>query len=92
MLVQGIQHGIWEPGRILKEFIDEKTVKKTFRLLHRDLDGNSKIVATASLRIIPDKYPGSAYLHWVTVHPDHQDHGLGYVISVAVLREGRDVY
>jgi RimJ/RimL family protein N-acetyltransferase len=83
----GIQHGAWDASRIPKEFIDEKTVKKTFRLIHEE---SGVIVATASLRVIPDKYPGSAYLHWVAVHPAHQGRGLGYVVSVAVLREGRD--
>ncbi len=85
----GIQHGVWEASRIPKEFLEEKTVQKTFRLVH---DQSSTIVATASLRVIPDKYPGSAYLHWVAVHPEHQGRGLGYVVSVAVLREGRDAH
>jgi mycothiol synthase len=87
----GIQHGVWEASRIPKEFLEEKTVAKTFRLLHGKEDGSTTIAATASLRIIPDKYPGSGYMHWVAVHPGHQGRGLGTVVAIAVLLEARDV-
>lgn len=88
----GIQHGVWNAARIPKEFIDDVTVKKTFRLVHTDASGNVRIAATSSIRIIPDKYPGSGYMHWVAVHPDFQGHRLGYVVALAVLYEARDVH
>ncbi len=88
----GIQHGVWTAARIPKEFIEEKTVTKTFRLVKSDSEGNSLIVGTASCRIIPDKYPGSGYMHWVAVHPEFQGRGLATVLAIAVLREARDVH
>lgn len=89
----GIQHGVWDAPRITKEFLDDLTVKKTWRLLYTSPeDGASSIAGTASIRIIPDKYPGSGYMHWVAVDPKHQGKGLAMHLSCAVLREARDVY
>jgi ribosomal protein S18 acetylase RimI-like enzyme len=84
----GSQHGDWNVGRVQKELIDEKQVKKTFVI---EEIGHG-IVACASVRVIPDKYPGKGYMHWVAVHPDHQGQGLAAILSVAVLKEFRDTY
>jgi mycothiol synthase len=87
----GIQHGAWEASRIKTAFIDEKEVKKTFVIEYTDpVTNETTIAGTASARVIPDKYPGSGYLHWVGVHPDHQGHKFGLILSLAVLYEFRD--
>lgn len=88
----GIQHGVWDTPRITKEFLADPTVKRTWRLLYTSAEGQVSIVGTASIRVIPDKYPGSGYMHWVAVHPSHQGKGLAMHVSCAVLREARDVY
>jgi mycothiol synthase len=88
----GIQHGVWDAPRITKEFLDDQSVKKTWRLIYTSPDGVSSIAGTASIRIIPDKYPESGYMHWVAVDPKHQGRGLAMHLSSAVLREARDVY
>jgi mycothiol synthase len=88
----GIQHGEWDAPRITKEFLDDPSVKKTWRLAYTSPDGLSSIAGTASIRIIPDKYPASGYMHWVAVDPKHQGRGLAMHLSSAVLREARDVH
>ena len=88
----GIQHSVWDLERIPKVFIENKDVKKTFLLWHENTDGSSTIVGTASLKILPQDFPGSGYVHWVAVHPDHQGRGLAMSLCLAVLREARDVH
>ncbi len=87
----GIQHGIWNAERIPKEFILQTEVKKTFVIEYTNPETGEKTVAgTASARIMPERYPGSGYLHWVGVHPEHQGHRFGMILSLAVLHEFRD--
>ena len=46
-----------------------------------------QIVATASTRYLPDRFPGSGYLHWVAVAPAFRGRRLGEAVSIAVLKE-----
>ena len=48
-------------------------------------------VATASARLVPERFPGAGYLHWVAVHPHHRGRRLGAILSLAVLRHCRDI-
>jgi mycothiol synthase len=34
------------------------------------------VVATASSRWVPDRFPGEGYVHWVGTHPEHTRKGL----------------
>jgi mycothiol synthase len=43
------------------------------------------IVATASVRLMPERYPDAGYVHWVAVDPAHQGHGLGITVTLMVL-------
>lgn len=88
----GIQHDVWDLPRIQKVFIDNKDVKRTFRLLFDNSDGTTTVAGTATLKIMPNDFPGSGYLHWVAVHPRHQGHGLAKILVNAVLREARDFH
>jgi mycothiol synthase len=44
------------------------------------------LVGTASVRLLPEEFPGSGYLHWLGVDPDHRGRGLGGGLTVTVLR------
>jgi ribosomal protein S18 acetylase RimI-like enzyme len=88
----GIQHDVWDVPRIPVVFIQNKDVKKTFRLLYTAGDGTSTVAGTATLKLMPDTFPGCGYVHWVAVHPLHQKKGLAKILVVAVLRETKDVY
>ena len=46
-------------------------------------------VATASARLLPDRFPGSGYVHWVGADPRHQGKGLGTLVSRRVLEHFR---
>ena len=46
-------------------------------------------VATASARLLPDRFPGSGYVHWVGTDPRHQGKGLGTLVSRRVLEHFR---
>ncbi len=72
----------WTPDLLKERLIEAPDVVKTFVV---EFEG--KPIATASARIMDDKFPGSGYLHWVGVHPDHRGKQLGTIVTIAVLRE-----
>jgi mycothiol synthase len=45
------------------------------------------LVATASSRLMPDRYPGSGYLHWVGADPTESGKSLGRIITLVVLHD-----
>ena len=47
--------------------------------------------ATASARLLPERYPGSGYVHWVGTHPAHRGVGLGRAVTLATLRRFREL-
>jgi mycothiol synthase len=72
----------WSPALVRKRLIAAADVKKTYII-----ECCGAVVATASARIMPEEFPGSGYLHWVAVHPDHRGKQLGVIITLAVLDE-----
>src|SRR5438552_19195290 len=65
----------WTPERLQSALIEAPDVKKIFVI-----DYGGKPVASASVRLLPDRYPGSGYVHWVAADPDHQGQRLGYAV------------
>ncbi|MBA3723371.1 MAG: GNAT family N-acetyltransferase [Candidatus Levybacteria bacterium] len=76
----------WPAFRARYILLDAEDVKRTFIVTF-----NNKPIATASARLVPKLYPGSGYVHWVAVHPDHQGKRLGYVVSLAVLHFFKEI-
>lgn len=70
----------WDEARVAVTLSDEEGVKQTLVVDFWGLP-----IATASARVLPDRFPGSGYLHWVAVDPDHRGHRLGFSLSLAVL-------
>ncbi len=70
----------WNEARVVSVLNEQEGVKQTFLIDFQGLP-----IATASARLKPDQFPGSGYLHWVAVDPDHTGHRLGHVVSLAVL-------
>jgi GNAT superfamily N-acetyltransferase len=88
----GIQHDVWDVPRIPLVFVENKDVKRSFRLIHTAPDGSTIVAGTATLKIMTDTFPGCGYVHWVAVHPLHQKKGLAKILVEAVLRETKDVH
>jgi mycothiol synthase len=76
----------WTVDRVRRELLDAEDVETTFVITSGGVP-----VATASLRLLPDRYPGSGYVHWVGVHAEHRGKRLGRAVSLAVLRRCRDL-
>lgn len=76
----------WTVERVRRALLDAEDVPKTFLITFHGLT-----VATASARLVPDRYPGSGYVHWVAVHADHRGKRLGYIASLEVLRYFRSI-
>jgi len=72
----------WSEDQVRQKLVDAPDVKKTYVIA----DGDN-IIATTSARVLPERFPGSGYVHWVAVHPDRQGQRLGYAITLAVLHE-----
>ncbi len=72
----------WDAARVADTLNERQGVKQTLVV-----DFRGRPIATASARLRPDRFPGSGYLHWVAVDPDHQGRRLGFFVSLAVLHE-----
>lgn len=70
----------WDEARVAATLNEEQGVKQTLVV---DYQGHP--IATASARLQPDRFPGSGYLHWVAVDPNHRGQRLGFFLSLAVL-------
>lgn len=81
-LLSAAFEGGWDSERVGRELLSDPTVFRT--LVIRD---NDAIVATASARVLPVDYPGAGYVHWVASDPVRRGQGLGFAVTVAVLRE-----
>lgn len=72
----------WSPERVrtsLTEAPDVRAVYAVFR------DG--KVVATASSRLLPERFPESGYVHWVGTVPEHARLGLASLLLIRLLSE-----
>lgn len=74
----------WDEARVAATLNEQEGVKQTLVV-----DFRGRPIATASARLRPDRFPGSGYLHWVAVAPDHREQRLGFFLSLAVLHTFR---
>lgn len=72
----------WTPDKVHESLLADPSVKTTFVIASAGVP-----VATASVRLLPDAYPGSGYVHWVGTAPGHRGKRLGLLVSLAVLHE-----
>ncbi len=70
----------WTSERLHKSLFEDSTVIQTLVILD-----NEKVVASASARLIPERFPHSGYVHWVGALPEYSGKKLGYIISLAIL-------
>lgn len=70
----------WTLERVNRALLEAPDVVRTLLLIE-----DREIIATASARLAPERFPGSGYLHWVAADPDRSGRGLGRAISLAVL-------
>lgn len=76
----------WTPDRVRLDLLGDPTVRATY-LVRR----GERIVATASARVLPHRYPGAGCLHWVASDPGLRGRGLGLTVILAALhRFARD--
>jgi mycothiol synthase len=75
----------WDEAKVRKVLVEAPDVEAIYVIA----DG-TRLVATASARMLPDKYPAAGYIHWVGADPDYQGRGLGTLVSLRVLKHFRD--
>lgn len=72
----------WTADQVRAKLIDAPEVKKIYVIAQGD-----RPVATTSVRVLPDRFPGAGYVHWVAVDPSVQGQRLGYIVVLAALHE-----
>jgi ribosomal protein S18 acetylase RimI-like enzyme len=72
----------WTPQQAREKLIAAPDVRKTYVIAFE-----GRPVATTSVRVLPDRFPDSGYVHWVAVDPEHQGQRLGYIVTLAALQE-----
>lgn len=70
----------WDEARVAVTLNEQEGVKQTLVI-----EFQGRPIATASARLQPERFPGSGYLHWVAVDPDHRGQRLGFFLSLTVL-------
>lgn len=76
----------WSVERVQRALLAAADVETTFVVT-----AGGAPVATASARLLPERYPGSGYVHWVGAHADHRGKRLGRAVTVAVLHRFREL-
>jgi mycothiol synthase len=77
---------VWTPDHVRERLRQAPDVLATYVV-----DCEGLLVATASVRDVPDRFPGSGYLHWVGTHPGHTGRGLGRLVSLRCLHHFREI-
>ncbi len=72
----------WTAAKVHSDLLDPPDVTKTYVIA-----AGSQIAATASVRVLPEAYPGSGYVHWVAADPTLSGKQLGYAVTLATLYE-----
>jgi len=55
------------------------------------IEQDGRLLATASARLDPERFPSEGYLHWVAAHPQARGMRLGRAVSIQVLQRFRDL-
>lgn len=71
----------WSPDRVREALLEAPDVRVTYVVTDRA----GCVVACASDRRLPDRFPDACYLHWVAADPAHAGRGLGQAVSAAVI-------
>lgn len=72
----------WDEARVRATLTQASDVKAVYVVTSQ-----GQIVATASSRWIPDRFPNTGVVHWVATHPDHEGRGLASALLVRVLND-----
>lgn len=72
----------WDEARARRELLDVPGVKAMYVIEHE-----GAVVGTTSSKIVPDRFPGSGYVHWVAVTDAHLRRGLAAVLMQRILQD-----
>ena len=72
----------WDPASVRRKLTAALDVRAVYVVTWQDHP-----VATAASRSLPDRFPGSGYVHWVGTHPEHQRRGLAATLLARLLRD-----
>lgn len=75
----------WDSARVHEVLLDDPTVEAVY-LIRSD----TRVVATASARLLPVVYPNTGYLHWVASDPLVRGRGFGRAVTIAVMQRFAD--
>jgi mycothiol synthase len=70
----------WDEEQSRERLLEAPDVTDTLLICREDV-----CVASASARLLPVRFPGSGYVHWVGSDPEHRGRRLGATVTLAVL-------
>ncbi len=76
----------WDAARVRRDLLEAPDVQATFVAVD---EATGRVVACASHREVPERFPGATYIHYVAADPAHAGRRLGAVVSAAVIAFGR---
>jgi mycothiol synthase len=76
----------WTADKVRRELLEAPDVETTYLVTAGGFP-----VATASARLLPERYPGSGYVHWVGTHGASRGQGLGRAVTLATLYRFREL-
>ena len=76
--------GGWDAARVRRDLLEATDVTATF-VVTMQTEAVERIVATASDREVPDRFPEAGYLHWVAADPALAGRRLGARVSLAAI-------
>ena len=85
LLRAAFKDDVWTAEQAKEVLVDAPDVEKTFVVARNDVP-----VATASVRLLPERFPESGYVHWVAADPAEKGQRLGFVVTLAVLHAFRE--
>ena len=79
---------IWTPQKTHESLFADLTVKETIVVVE---EATGVFAATASARLLPERFPSAGYLHWVGAHQSFRGKGLGRLVTLAVLHKFQEL-
>jgi mycothiol synthase len=79
-LTSAYEESRWDTERVRRDLVEAPDVERIYVAAFA-----GSPVATASARLLPQRFPGSGYVHWVGTAPAHRGKGLATLVTLRVL-------
>ena len=82
LMAEAFEDESWSEEKLKSALVEAPDVPVTYVV-----ESQGAIVASASVRLLPARFPHSGYVHWVASRKSQRGKRLGYFVTLAVLHE-----